>query len=77
MPVETVILGCFWVIFWPELPKMLSILVEFLTGDDMQNDASVMLQFLLKYLEKVKIWPKILFLGSFLCPKMLPNERLF
>ena len=38
MPVETVILGCFWVIFWPEI-KILSTLVEFLTGDDMQDDA--------------------------------------
>ena len=38
VPVETVISGCFWVVF-------LSILFENLTSDNMQDDASDMLQF--------------------------------
>ena len=33
--------------FWSELPKMLSILFEILTSDDMQDDALDMLQLLL------------------------------
>ena len=36
-------------VFWLELPKMLSILFEILTSDDMQDDASDMLWFLLKF----------------------------
>ena len=39
----TVILGCFCLVFWPELLKMLSILFEILTSDDIQDDASDML----------------------------------
>ena len=35
--------------FWPELPKMLLILFEILSSDDMQDYAAVMLQLLLKY----------------------------
>ena len=54
LPAETVILGCFWVVFWPEFAKMLPILFEILTSDDMQDDASDMLPFLLKYSEMVK-----------------------
>ena len=50
---EAVILGCSLVIFWPKLPKM-SIWFEISTSDDMQNDASDMLQFLLKYKEIVQ-----------------------
>ena len=46
---ETVILGCFWVVFWRELPKMLSILFEIFTSDDMQGDALDMLRLLLEY----------------------------
>ena len=49
VPVETVILGGFWVVFWQELPKMLSILFEILTSNVVQDNALVMLQFLLKY----------------------------
>ena len=52
VPSETVILGCYFVISWPELPKI-SILLEILTNDDMQNGASNLLQFLLKYKEIV------------------------
>ena len=48
VPAETIVLGCFWVVFWPGLLKMLSILFEILTSDDMQDDASKMLRFLLK-----------------------------
>ena len=40
---ENVILGSFWVVFWPELLKMLSILFEILTSDNKQNDASDLL----------------------------------
>ena len=39
--------------FWPELPKI-SIFFEILTSDDMQNDASNFLQFLLKCKEIVE-----------------------
>ena len=35
--------------FLPELPKILSILFEILTSDDMQDDASDMPRFLFKY----------------------------
>ena len=49
MLAETSILGYFWVFFWAELPKILSTLFEILTSDDMQDDASDMLRFLLKY----------------------------
>ena len=52
---QTVILGCFWVTFWPELPKMFSILFENLNSDDMQDDASDMPRLLLKYWEMVEI----------------------
>ena len=52
---QTVILGCFWVTFWPELPKMFSILFENLNSDDMQDDASDMPMLLLKYWEMVQI----------------------
>ena len=34
---------------WSKLPKMLSILFDILTRDDMQDDGSNMLQFLVKY----------------------------
>ena len=44
-----VFLGCIWVVFWPKIPKMLSIVFEILTSYDMKDDASDMLQFLLKY----------------------------
>ena len=49
MLAEASILGYFWVFFWAELPKILSTLFEILTSDDMQDDASDMLRFLLKY----------------------------
>ena len=49
MLAEASILGDFWVFFWAELPKILSTLFEILTSDDMQDDASDMLRFLLKY----------------------------
>ena len=52
---ETVTLGCFWVFFWPGLPKIMSILFDILTSDDMQSDASDMLRFLLK---REQIGPK-------------------
>ena len=53
LPAEAVILGFSLVIFWPKLPK-LSIWFEISTSDDMQNDASDMSQFLLKYKEIVE-----------------------
>ena len=65
LPAETVILGCFWVVFWPEFAKMLPILFEILTSDDMQDDASDMLPFLLKYSEMVKNGAKKLFFYSY------------
>ena len=40
-------------VFWPELSKILSILFEILTSDDMECDASDMPWFLLKYYEKM------------------------
>ena len=49
MLAEASILSYFWVFFWAELPKILSTLFEILTSDDMQDDASDMLRFLLKY----------------------------
>ena len=61
---EAVILGCCLVIFKPKLPKM-SIWFEISTSDDMQNDASDMLQFLLKYKEIVQTRSKSWFFGSF------------
>ena len=64
VPAKTAILGCSLVVFWPELPKM-SILFEMLTSDDMQNDVSDMMQFLLKYKEIVKTKSKSWFFGSF------------
>ena len=64
---------------------MLSILFIILTIDDMQDDASAMLWFLLKYWEKIKIVQKNLFFCEFFClcpltlcelhPKILPSER--
>ena len=39
------LLGAFFI----KLPKILSILFEILTSDDMQDDASDMIRFLLKY----------------------------
>ena len=51
--------------FWPELPKILSNLFHILNSDDMQDDASDMLRFLLKYCEMVEIGPKNNFFGSF------------
>ena len=44
---------------------MLSILFEILTNDEMQDDASDMVRFLLKYSEMIKIKPKNWFFGSF------------
>ena len=41
---ETVILGCIWLVIWPKLPKILSILFEILTSDDVQDDTSDMLR---------------------------------
>ena len=41
--------------FLAKILKMLSILFEILASDDMQDDASDMLRFLLKYQEMVKI----------------------
>ena len=38
VPVETVILGFYGVVFWPEPAKMSSILFEILSSDDMQED---------------------------------------
>ena len=58
VPAETIILGCFGVVFWPELPQNLSILFEILSSDDMKDNASGMLQFLLKYQEVAEIGPK-------------------
>ena len=50
LPEETVILGFFCVVFWLELPKMLSILFEILNRFLNKKDyASDMLWFLLKY----------------------------
>ena len=49
MPVETVILGFFLGGLMAKLPKMLLILFEILTSDGMQDDASDLPQFLLKY----------------------------
>ena len=51
-------------ISWPELPKI-SILLEVLTNDDMQNGASNLLQFLLKYKEIVGTRSKSWFFESF------------
>ena len=45
-------------VLWPELHKMLSILFEILTSDDIQDDESDMLRFLLKYKEMVEIGAK-------------------
>ena len=64
LPAEAVILGFSLVIFWPKLPKM-SIWFEISTSDDMQNDASDMSQFLLKYKEIVETRSKSWFFGSF------------
>ena len=64
VPAETVILGCSFVVFWPELPKM-SILFKMLTSVDMQNNPSNLLQFLLKYKEIVKTSSKSWFFSSF------------
>ena len=88
VPSETLILGCYFVIFWPELPKI-SILLEILTNDDMQNGASNLLQFLSKYKEIVRTRSKSWFFESFwegffcifpltpyeLHPNILANER--
>ena len=63
VPAETVILGCS-LVFCPELPKM-SILFELLTSDDVQNDASDIVQFLLKYKEIVQTRSKSWFFGLF------------
>ena len=46
---EAVTLGCFWLAFLGELPKMLSIMFKVLTSDDMQGDTSDTLRFLFKY----------------------------
>ena len=46
VPVVTVILSCFWVVFWPELPRICQFCF---TSDDMQDGASDMLQFWLQY----------------------------
>ena len=85
MTAETVISGKFWVVFWLELAKMLSILFEILTSHHMQDDASGMLWFLLRnsrnWDKKQIFW---LILGVFfvyillhtdLRHKLLPNER--
>ena len=49
IPAETLILGCFWLDFRPELLKLLSILFENMNSNDMQGDASDLLRFLFKY----------------------------
>ena len=75
--------------FWPELPKI-SIFFEILTFDDMENDASNLLQFLLKCKEIVETRSKSWLFGSFwevifvyspltpyeLHPNILANEEL-
>ena len=48
-----------------ELPKMFLVLFEILTSDDVLDDESDMVRFLLKYSEMVKIGPKNLFFDSF------------
>ena len=75
--------------FWPELPKMLSVLYENLASDDMQDDASYMLQFFLKCKEMFEIGSKSWFFDSFweffvyallhseLHPKTWPNKRSY
>ena len=55
---QTVILGCFWVTFWPELPKMFSILFENLNSDDMQDDASDMPFFVYAFLHPMSYTPR-------------------
>ena len=62
---ENVILGSFWVVFWPELLKMLSILFEILTSDNKQNDASDLLLFFTEVLRNVPNWAKKLIFDSF------------
>ena len=64
VPAKTAILSCSLVVFWPELPEM-SILFEVLTSDDMQNDVSDMMQFLLKYKEIVQTRSKSWYFGLF------------
>ena len=75
--------------FWPELPKI-SIFFEILTSNDMQSDASNLLQFLLKCKEIVETRSKSWLFGSFwevifvyspltpyeLHPNILANEEL-
>ena len=74
MHLSKLILGCFWVIFWPQNSLKFSILFGRLTSVHMQDDVSDILQFLLQYLKMIEIGSKSLFSGSFLLPQILSNE---
>ena len=61
---------------------MLSILFDILTRDDMQDDGSNMLQFLVKYKKMVQIGQKtpvcsLILRGFELRLKILPNGRVY
>ena len=62
--------------FLAKILKMLSILFEILTCDDMQDDASDMLRFLLKYQEMVKIGWFFYSFASLLTPDELRPKIL-